>query len=158
MRGVRKLDRGSIQNNFLEKDGAGFTLIETVVYIALLAVLVGGGMVGVFNILEGGGRTRQAMYREQEAYFITRKIDAVISEASTIDTSITGVLITDDARIELNDEQIILERGGAPYALNDTLVPATALDFDFNSASSTLTTNFTLDEHPYSVSNYYYED
>ena len=143
---MRKLNRGN----------DGFTLLETVVYIALLAILVGGGMVGVFNILEGGGRTRQAMYREQEAYFLTRKIDAVLSEASSVDTSVEGVLETDDARIELSGEQIILTRGGNEYPLNDTLVPATSLEFDWNSASSTIRTNFTLDEHPYSISNYYY--
>ena len=138
--------------------GEGFTLIETVVYIALLAILIGGGMIGVFNILEGSGRTRQAMYREQEAYFITRKIDAVLSEATNVDTSVLGVLQTDSVRIELDGEQIFLERdGGSAVPLNDTLVQATALNFAKNVPSSTLITTFTLDDHPYSVSNYYYE-
>src|SRR3989344_4187045 len=133
--------------------GEGFTLIETVVYIALLVILIGGGMIGVFNILEGSGRTRQAMYREQEAYFIIRKIDAVLSEATTVDTSVAGVLQTDDVRIDLGGEQIFLERGGGnAIPLNDTLVPATALNFDKNDASSTITTTFTLDNHQYSVS------
>ena len=141
------------------KKSEGFTLLETVIYIALLAILIGGGMVGVFNILEGSGRTRQAMYREQEAYFIIRKIDAVLSEATTVDTSVAGVLQTDDVRIDLGGEQIFLERGGGnAIPLNDTLVPATALNFDKNDASSTITTTFTLDNHQYSVSNYYYGD
>lgn len=143
----------------VEKRHSGFTLIETVLYIALLAILIGGGMVGVFNILEGGNRTRQAMYREQEAYFITRKIDAVISEADNV--SITGgdTLDTGSEQITLDsgNEQIVIERGGNTYPLNDTLVPATALNFVKNTASSTIITTFTLDDHEYKVSNYYYE-
>ena len=138
---------------------SGFTLIEAVVYIALLSILIGGGMVSVFNILEGGGRTRQAMYREQEAYFITRKIDAVVSEVSGNDVSIEGgdaELETGLAHISLDsaNNQIVLERGGNTYPLNDTLVPATALSFMPNIGSSTLVTAFTLDEHNYSISNF----
>ena len=146
----------------------GFTLLETVVYIALLAILIGGGMIGVFNILEGSGRTRQAMYREQEAYFITRKVDAVISEATSIDepdvssASTTSGQLTVQAGAETivinrSGEEILLTRNGTPYELNDVLVPATALSFYWNNASNTLVTTFTLDDHPYSVSNYYYE-
>ena len=146
----------------------GFTLLETVVYIALLAILIGGGMIGVFNILEGSGRTRQSMYREQEAYFITRKIDAVISEATSIDepdvssASTTSGQLTVQAGAETivinhSGEEILLTRDGTPYELNDALVPATALSFYWNNASNTIVTTFTLDDHPYSVSNYYYE-
>src|SRR3989344_8910864 len=102
---------------------SGFTLLETVIYIALLAIMIGGGMVGIFNILEGSGRTRQAMYREQEAYFIIRKIDAVISEATDITFPSLDTLVaqTDDGTvtIQLSDEQIQLVRGGNPYPLND---------------------------------------
>ena len=142
---------------------AGFTLLETIIYIALLAILIGGGMIGVFNILEGSGRTRQAMYREQEAYFIFRKIDAVISEATDITFPSLDTLVaqTDDGTvtIQLSDEQIQLVRGGNPYPLNDLLIPVADLNFDWNGASSTIITTFTLDgeDHPYSVSNYYYE-
>jgi len=137
---------------------SGFTLLETVVYIALLAILIGGGMVGVFNILEGSGRTRQSMYREQEAYFITRKIDAVISEVEGSGISIPqfDVLQTSEARITIDGgtEQITLERGGNTYPLNDMLVPVTALNFEKNDASNTLVTTFTLDGVNYSVSNF----
>jgi prepilin-type N-terminal cleavage/methylation domain-containing protein len=143
---------------------SGFTLIETIVYIALLAIIIGGGMIGVYNILEGSGRTRQAMYREQEAYFITRKVDAVLSEATSVTipsislpSSNSLVVQTDGGPITINlfGEQINLQRGaGDQHPLNDTLVPVTALNFERNNASGTITTTFTLDEHSYSVSNY----
>jgi len=147
----------------VEKKNAGFTLIETILYIGLLGILIGGGMIGVYNILEGTGRTRNTMYREQEAYFITRKIDAVISEANSITEPSEGfesdqltvqVSGPQTITIDLLDEQIRLIRGGNIYELNDKVAPATALNFDWSDASSTMTTTFTLDEHPYSVSNY----
>ena len=137
----------------------GFTLLETVIYIALLAIMIGGGMVGIFNILGGSGRTRQAMYREQEAYFITRKIDAVLSEAESLILPSPDVLTVDTGSeiitVNISDEQIFLKRGGTDAVpLNDTLVPATSLNFDKNDASSTVITTFTLDEHLYSISNF----
>ena len=154
-----------------KRKSSGFTLIETLVYIGLLAILIGGGMAGVYNILEGSGRTRNAMYREQEAYFITRKIDAVLSEATSVtipsiahpsSTSLAVHTDTDTGveavTINLSGEQITIQRGaGTPYPLNDTSTPATSLEFDRNVASSTITTSFTLDEHDYKTSNYYYE-
>jgi len=145
----------------------GFTLLETVLYIALLAIMVGGGMVGVYNILEGSGRTLQSTYREQEAYFITRKIDAVLSEAESItepsegssSDQLTVQAGGDSITVDLDGEEIRLIRNGSPLPLNNgPLVPASALNFEWDDASSTILTTFTLDEHEYSVSNYYYED
>ena len=153
---------------------SGFTLLETVLYIALLAILIGGGMIAVYNILEGAGRTRQAMYREQEAYFITRKIDAVISEATNISLSSPDTLVaqTDNGPVTVGifGEQIYLTRGGTQNFLNDVLVPATSLTFseeevlDENDQPidnlTIISTDFTLvdDNHPYHTSNYYYEN
>jgi len=161
----------------LKDNKSGFTLIETVLYIALLAILIGGGMVGVYNILEGSGRTLQSTYREQEAYFITRKIDATLSEATEVtlpdvnlgtDAYKQLTVQTDDGTVIIDcpdcdsDEggQIFLKRGVKdPVPLNSLLVPAFALNFEWNSASSTILTTFTLDENNlYSVSNYYYEE
>lgn len=148
------------QHHFPPRSGAGFTLIETVIYIALLGIMLGGGMIGVYNILEGSGRTRQAMYREQEGYFITRKINSILSETDTIyepapNTSSTVLRVHTpggDVRIELFGNQVTLQRGlGATTTLNDTLIPAANLSFTENSASSTLVVNFELDSIPYSI-------
>jgi len=151
----------------LDSRERGFTLLETVLYIALLAILVGGGMVGVYNILEGSGRTLQSTHREQEAYFVTRKIDAILSEATDINDPVpdgdSTFLSVDtesgEVRIDLDGEQITLERNSSEHPLNDDSIPASDLSFGWNSASSTLNATFTLDStHVYSISSYYYED
>jgi len=142
------------------KKGEGFTLIETVIYIALLAIMIGGGIVGVYNILEGSGRTRGAMYREQDAYFITRKIDTVLAEANPITVEIFDnalsfdTLAGDAIQISLEGDQIFLRRNGFKDALHDIFMHATDVDFIYSEEDNTLTASFTLAEHEYSVSHY----
>jgi len=146
----------------VESKQSGFTLIETIIYIALLGFIIGGGLIAVFNILEGSGRTREAMYREQEAYFIGRKIDAILSEATSISEpgpGGTSDTLTVNApggsvTVSLINEKIVLERGGEEYPLNSALSLASGLSFESHIASSTMTSQFSLDGEAYSVSNY----
>ena len=125
----------------------GFTLIETIIYIAILGFVLGGGLLAVYNILEGSGRTRDAMYREQEAYFIGRKIDAILSEAISVSVS-TSTLGIDTAQgivtIKLDSGKIILKRGNEEYQLNDPSIVADDLIFNRDLGSNILNTRFSL--------------
>lgn len=141
----------------------GFTLIEALIYIGLLGIMIGGGVVGVYNILEGSGRTREAMYREQDAYFVTRKINSVLSQANSVSVPTLGsssdelVVTTDEGlvRINLTDEQIWLQRESDPEEpLHDIFIKAENIDFVSSTTLSTITATFILDEHVYSVSHY----
>lgn len=69
------------------KNSAGFTLIETLVYIALFTIVIGGGMVGAYGIIEGTDRTSSKTILEQDANFILRKVDWALTGLDTINSS-----------------------------------------------------------------------
>ena len=121
---------------------------------------MGGGLIAVYNILEGSGRTRESMYREQDAYFIGRKIDSILSESDFASVSISlptspNSLSTATADISLVEDAIVLSRnGGNPLGLNSSLITAEDLFFEKSATSSIITSNFTLDGHVYSTSHY----
>lgn len=146
----------------IKKKQAGFTLIETIIYVALFGLMMGGGLLAVYSILEGSGKTREAMYREQEAYFIARKIDAVLSETTFISQPVSGGSYSalhvqsdgDTVIINLVDNQIILQRAGESYPLNDKLIFVENLLFERSATSSIITSSFLLDGEPYSTNHY----
>ena len=144
----------------IKNNQQGFSLIETVIYVALLGFIMGGGLIAVYNILEGSGRTRESMYREQDAYFIGRKIDSILSEtnyASVIISEVThpNSLSTQSASMSLVDDVIVLSRnGGGGVPLNDNLIKAEDLFFQKSATSSVVTSSFTLDGQIYSATHY----
>jgi len=144
----------------IKNNQQGFSLIETVIYVALLGFIMGGGLIAVYNILEGSGRTRESMYREQDAYFIGRKIDSILSETDYASVIISGIthpnsLSTQSASMSLVDDAIVLSRnGGGGVPLNDNLIKAEDLFFQKSATSSVVTSSFTLDGQIYSATHY----
>jgi prepilin-type N-terminal cleavage/methylation domain-containing protein len=53
----------------------GFTLIETLIYLALLSIIIGGGLVVVYGIIEGTNDNFNRLIVEEEGNFLLRKID-----------------------------------------------------------------------------------
>lgn len=59
----------------------GFTLIESLIYIFLFAIIIGGGMLGVYQIITSTDRVAGGNSVEQEASFIMRKLDWALTGA-----------------------------------------------------------------------------
>ena len=72
----------------------GFTLIETIIYIALFAVLMSGAMMGAYNLLEGGGRNKTAIGIQEEGTFMNRKVNWALTGASAVSASADGTTLT----------------------------------------------------------------
>lgn len=53
----------------------GFTLIETLVYIALLGILMGGAMLAVYQLIANVGQVNANIAIEEEANFLLRKVN-----------------------------------------------------------------------------------
>lgn len=68
----------------------GFTLIETIIYIALLALIMGGTLMVVFNLLESSAKLNTSTTAQEEGNFVLRKLDWALSGASNVsaDTSV----------------------------------------------------------------------
>jgi prepilin-type N-terminal cleavage/methylation domain-containing protein len=72
----------------------GFTLLETLIYIALFSILMSGAMVASYNLLEGGGRNEKAIGIQEEGTFINRKINWALTGASVVTASPDGTTLT----------------------------------------------------------------
>ena len=73
-----------MMKNGLPAGKAGFTLIETVIYIVLLGVLIGGGVVAAFYILDSAEKNKADINVQAEGNFIVRKIEWALTGATTI--------------------------------------------------------------------------
>jgi type II secretory pathway pseudopilin PulG len=69
---------------FNKKSGAGFTLIETLVYIALFAILMGGAVAVAYTVFESVGHNQAKQILQQEGDFLIGKIEWALSGAQTI--------------------------------------------------------------------------
>lgn len=106
---------------------SGFTLIETVIYIALFAIIIGGGMVATYQIIEGTDKVKIKTTIEQEANFILRKIDGVLTGASSSSIAISPDELTIGGTT-FSEDGGNLEKNGTP--LNISSVKISSLLFE----------------------------
>jgi prepilin-type N-terminal cleavage/methylation domain-containing protein len=72
----------------------GFTLMETVMYLALFGILMSGAIVGVYNLLEGKDRNVVSSLVQEEGVFINRKINWALTGSTTVNVSGGGSILT----------------------------------------------------------------
>jgi type II secretory pathway pseudopilin PulG len=139
------------------KTGAGFTLIEFIIYLALFGILMGGVAAGVYAIVEGGGRSQAKTSIQEEGNFLLGKFNWALSGASSINVvalppnlAITkynyalNPLVFDVSGSELR----LRQGGGLANDLNSSNVFLKSLTFQdipkSNGKPEGLTINFTL--------------
>lgn len=59
----------------MQEKQRGFTLIEALIYIALFALIIGGGLIAAYQLIEGTARIENKTITEAEANFLLRKFD-----------------------------------------------------------------------------------
>jgi prepilin-type N-terminal cleavage/methylation domain-containing protein len=62
----------------------GFTLIETLVYLALFAIIMGGIVSAAYSLFESGGRNQSKAMMQEEKNFLVAKINSALEGAKTI--------------------------------------------------------------------------
>lgn len=62
----------------------GFTLIETLIYIALFTLLMGGGLLATYQLLQASAQANSKGTVQDEQNFVLRKIDWALSGASDV--------------------------------------------------------------------------
>lgn len=62
----------------------GFTLIESIIYIALFGLIVGGTLTTVFQLLQGSASLNDKVSTQDEASFVLRKINWALSSAVSV--------------------------------------------------------------------------
>jgi prepilin-type N-terminal cleavage/methylation domain-containing protein len=80
----------------------GFTLLETLIYIALFGVLMTGALVTVYELLQSFEYNRTDISIQEEGMFIQRKIHWALQGATAITLSNPTTLVI--SRPDLNSE------------------------------------------------------
>ena len=76
------------------KTQSGFTLIETIIYIALFSLIMSGAVVGMYTLFESTAHNNSEAQLEEEGNYLSQKIDWYLSQVKTIQSPPTsgGVL------------------------------------------------------------------
>lgn len=128
------------------KARAGFTLIEMLVYIALLSLLIGGTLLAVYNLLTDVGTLRGKVNTDEEANFVLRKIDWALigANSAAVASPVAGSsgpllqvtksgFTSNPIKIDLNSasSSVRLSRGGGSFLpLSTANAAITSLNFD----------------------------
>ena len=123
-------------HSFNKENNTGFTLIETIIYIALFLLLIGGGMVGAYGVIEGTDRTSSKTILEQDGNFVLRKLDWTLTGLNTIN-SVGGSLSinkkdfsSNPTIFSLSGTDVTIKKGsGSATVLNSSRIKISGLTF-----------------------------
>lgn len=133
----------------------GFTLIETIIYLALFTIIVGGGMVATYQVIEGTVASYNYLVLQEEANFLFRKINWALTGSTVITVNSSALIVSKlisgmytQLTFAPDGTAITLQRTGAPVALNSDSIFVSNLVFsDIPAAGAKprgITTSFTL--------------
>lgn len=117
-------------------ESSGFTLIETLIYIAFFAVLVGSLLGITFQTIDNSARLSKKITIQQEANFILRKIEWALNNAETVSDSSGPETLTVNmyapavpVSFSYLGNNMTITRGGVTEILNSENVNVSAVDF-----------------------------
>ncbi len=132
----------------------GFTLIETLIYITLFTIVIGGGMVAAYQIIQAANASQNYIALQEEANFLLRKIDWTMSGVTQICSISTNKLavtksyptvctIYSESILTITQNSITLASGnGISVPLNSSSIIIS--DASFISAGNGVTAKFTM--------------
>lgn len=149
-----------------------FTLIESLIYLALFALVIGGILISTYQTIEGTERTNSNIVVQEEANFLLRKIDWALTNISSISnpsagntSSVLSVTKTDlplsdnPLTFDTNSSSLRLTRGSfAPTPLSSVNVSITNVVFEHIASTGTkpaaIKASFKINDKPFSTVKY----
>ncbi len=140
----------------------GFTLIETVVYIGLLTIMIGGTLLTVYRLMGDLNGMRGKVNTDEEANFLLRKIDWALTGASAVSIPSSDTLVVtkvgfspNPIKIDLASTTLELSRGGGtPTPLNSVNVVVSSTTFQHLTAPEGVSTTITVNGRAYQLIKY----
>ena len=138
------------------KNFKGFTLIETIIYLGLFAIVIGGGMIAAYSIIQGTDANNNQVIVQEEGNFLLRKLDWALTGATavTVPNQDTTLNVTKGGAtliFDLSGGNLTLDRGSGAAQLNTsssaiTLTPSSHLFTKTVTAGEpdAITANFTI--------------
>lgn len=115
----------------------GITLIETLIYIALFILLIGGAMISAFYIIDSSENNKSDLSSTTEAQFLLRKIDWALTDStitspsggssgSTLEVNKSGL---GSVEISFDSNRVQISHGGSTEYLTAERVLIENLSF-----------------------------
>jgi hypothetical protein len=122
----------------------GFTLMETLIYIALFTLIIFSGFITAFELLKGSETLSAKKVLIEESSFLKQKVEGALSDVVVLNFPSLGVPNTDTLSltntegdqldIRLNAGKVEVRTGGASHEylpLNTDNTSVTALNFEY---------------------------
>lgn len=90
----------------------GFTLLETIIYLALFSVLMSGALTAVYSLLQSGTQNLAAISIQEEGMFINRKLSWALGGATAVTTPDSHTLIITRSDLGIQSPLTITEQDG----------------------------------------------
>lgn len=103
----------------------GFTLIETLVYLALFALIIGGLVSAAYLLFESSGRNQTKAMLQEEQNFIMAKIGWAMNNASA--ASVSGSTLTIS---KYSGPNIVIDKSGDNVRMDGTVLNNTNVTVD----------------------------
>lgn len=146
----------------------GFTLLETIIYVALFSMLMTGVLVTVYELINSGTHNRMAVAIQEEGTFVDRKLSWALSGATAVSTPDTKTLIIThpsgigyplEIKVTESAEQMQLSREGtAPLPLTTSEFKVENTNFSVEPATAGLPTKisvrYEIEEVPFVFNTY----
>lgn len=123
----------------------GFTLIETLIYITLYALIIGGVVVSVYFIIQSSNRNQTKAMLHEEGLFILGKLESSLTNADiALTPDPTTLFITDNSLsssknptvFSVASGNISVKRGSSPSEIfNNSNVTVTNSSFVYTKQS-----------------------
>lgn len=139
----------------------GFSLIETIIYLALYGIIIGGIVISIYGIFESGNRNQTKAMVQEEGTYLLGKIDWALTGATSASVSPSNKLLyvnrnglpslDNPLTFDTSGGDMKLSRGiDAPERISNTNVSVTNVNFIHTTESSdgvtpeSVKTSFTL--------------
>ncbi|MEK7664228.1 MAG: prepilin-type N-terminal cleavage/methylation domain-containing protein [Patescibacteria group bacterium] len=132
------------------KNKQGFTLIESIIYLALFTIVLGGGMAATYQVIEATNAASNHIILQAEANFLFRKIDWAFTGAESIalpNTYTLNIVKNTPLTITATEGDLTLQRASnAPVVLNSSRVAVNSFSVEVNESfrKPAVKTNFIL--------------
>jgi len=124
------------------KYSAGFTLLEAILYLALFSVILSGGLLSAYHILDSQSNLQQQATDWQELQFILGQLDWLLTDARESDiqvpneTTLRIAKNSDTFIFSLDGETAQLKIDGVLYRLSS--LPITTFLFNYDPSNNLL--------------------
>ena len=81
---AKNLSARSLGAKLPKKLTRGFTLIETLVYLALYTIIIGGTLAAAYGMVESAARNETMAMVEEEGNFLIGKIDWILADTVSV--------------------------------------------------------------------------